>query len=173
MIALNNLTKGLYLYLLCGIMIAVYMTIIYMLSHSLMPDKAKGSLIYDDAGNLRGSILLAQHYKGDRYFKGRLNSKTNKCDVAMYSEAFRKEINSRYKGSLYKGDVIMITSSHSLLDPYISKKDALRQAQLVAEARGVGLEDVVSLVEELTLHSLYPFFQLDIVNVTELNAMLD
>lgn len=175
MISLQDIRKGLYLYLLCCVIIAVYSLTIYIISHGFMKDKAQGSLIYDNEGNIRGSVLLAQDFQNKQYFKGRNNFtiSQNICDVAMYSKIFRREINSRYTDLFYKDDVIMITSSSSLLDPYISKKEALRQAEAVADARGVDLVEIVNLIEELTLHSLYPFFQLDIVNVTKLNAWLD
>lgn len=174
MICFVDVKKGLYLYLLCCLAIIIYMLILYFISHEVMPDKAKGSLIYDDQGNVRGSMLLAQNFKSNKYFKGRIGSTYDtRCDVAMYSDVFRNALNNRYKNSFYKGDVIMITPSNSRIDPYITRDEAIRQAPSVAKSRGVELDEVLNLVDELTLYSVFPFFQLDIVNTTRLNAMLD
>lgn len=174
MIYWHDFKKGIFLYLLCCIIIVIYMLILYIISHSLMQDKATASLIYDNEGNIRGSKLLAQSLSDDRYFKGRINLvDDNKCDLAMYSEEFRSSINSRYEKSANKSDVTMITSSSSLLDPYILQEEAVRQAKMVADARNADLSLILELIDKFTLHSTYPFFQLNIVNVTALNAELD
>lgn len=174
MIYLCDMKKGLYLYLLCCLMITAYILVIYVVSYNLMQERAKGSLIYDPEGNIRGSILLAQNFTSDQYFKGRKNFSIddNICDVAMYSKMFRNTINDNYQKQNNKSDSIMITQSNSRLDPYISKDEALRQAINVAAARGINPDELLQLIDQLTLHSSYPFFQLDIVNVTKLNSQM-
>lgn len=174
MIYSRDFARGIVLYLFCSIFIAIYMVVLYFISHNFIKEQASGSLIYDQQGQLRGSVLLAQHVESDRYFKGRINSRfDSKCDVAMYSELFRNAINSRYAAADNKDDVIMITPSNSLLDPYISRNEALRQASKIAAARAIPLDLVIALIDELTLYASFPFFQLDIVNTTMLNARLD
>lgn len=173
MTLLNEFLKSIYLYLFCILVIVTYTGMIYIIGHSFMPEKARGSLIIDESGELRGSNLLIQSFTEDSYFHGRLNARfDSKCDVALYNEIFKDSINSRYKIAENKDDISMITPSSSLLDPYITRKEALRQAPRVANARGRDVDEIISLVDKHTLASVLPFFELDIVNVTVLNSLL-
>lgn len=170
----SNLKKSLYLYAIAAILIISYELILYSIGQNFFKDQAKGSLIYDKHGNIKGSTLFAQNFRSGRYFFGRLNFEaTNNCDVAIYSPLFRAEINEKYNKLQNPVDAIMITHSASLLDPYITRREALSQSKQIANARGIKHEEIVHLIDHFTLRKFEPFFDLDIVNTTLLNSYLD
>jgi len=66
-----------------------------------------------------------------------------------------------------------VTGSGSGLDPEISVTNALLQAQRVADARGLSLDDVLALVRANTSGRSLGFLGEPGVNVLELNLALD
>lgn len=170
----HQLIKATSLYILSVVIIIIYCALLYIIGHVFMPEKAGGSLIFDDQGQIRGSKLIAQIFTQEKYFYGRISNRVNnKCDMALYNKLFKEELNNSYKLADNKDDISMITPSSSLLDPYIMRSEALRQAARVANAREMDIDTIVNLINRLTLWAAPPFFELDIVNVTLLNAHLD
>jgi K+-transporting ATPase ATPase C chain len=161
------------LYLVSLVLIGLYSVSVYIIGHKFWPENRAGSLIYDNDNNVRGSFLLSQKINSNKYFKGRVVSKIHSsCDVALYSPELKKFLLEKYNES-DKYDIAFITPSSSLLDPYITTRDALRQAPAIAFERNISLEEITSTIQNLSLKKSDPFFELEIVNTTHLNALLD
>jgi K+-transporting ATPase c subunit len=161
------------LYLISLALIALYSVSVYIIGHKFWPENSAGSLIYDNDNNIRGSFLLSQKINSNKYFKGRAVAEIHaSCNVALYSPELKKFLLERYNES-DKHDIAFITSSSSLLDPYIITREALRQAPKIAFERKVNLEKITSTIQNLSLKKSDPFFELEIVNTTRLNALLD
>jgi K+-transporting ATPase c subunit len=161
------------LYLISLALISLYSFSLYIIGHKFWPENSAGSLIYDKDNNIRGSFLLSQKINSNKYFKGRIVSKIHSsCDVALYSHELKKFLLEKYNES-DKYDIAFITPSSSLLDPYITTREALRQATQIALERNVSLERITSTIQNLSLKKSDPFFELEIVNTTRLNALLD
>ena len=161
------------LYLTSLALIALYSVSVQIIGHKFWPKNSSGSLIYDRDNNVRGSFLLAQKINSNKYFKSRIVTKIHtSCDVALYSDELKKFLLEKYNES-DKYDIAFITPSSSLLDPYITTREALRQAPAIAFERNVSLEEITSIIQNLSLKKSDPFFELEIVNTTRLNALLD
>ena len=164
---------GIILYLISLSLTALYSVSVYIIGHKFWPEDSAGSLIYDNDNKVRGSFLLSQKINSNKYFKSRAIAKIYpSCDVALYSPELKKFLLERYNES-DKHDIAFITPSSSLLDPYITTREALRQATKIALERKVNLEKITSTIQNLSLKKSDPFFELEIVNTTHLNALLD
>jgi potassium-transporting ATPase KdpC subunit len=170
---IKDLFSGIAIYFLSALLIALYCLVVYAVGHNFWPDKASGSLITDSNGKIRGSYLLAQQLKSKLYFTPRPQDKfSNGCDVALYSDSLRSILLNRYNEALHPYDISFITPSSSLLDPYITRRDAIEQALLIASAQNMPPDKLYRLIDDNTLYEIYPFFTLDIVNTTILNSIL-
>ncbi len=170
---IRNFLFGIILYLTSLVLVAIYTLLIEDIGHNLWPKNSSGSLIYDRDNNVRGSLLLSQKINSNKYFKGRAITKIDtSCDVALYNNELKKFLLEQYNLS-DKHDIAFITPSSSLLDPYITVKEALRQALAIASMRNVKLEKITSIIQSLSLKKSDPFFELEIVNTTRLNVLLD
>lgn len=171
--------------LLCG----VYPAVVWAGGQAFFPAKANGSLVTDQSGAVRGSLLLAQSFTSDKYFQPRpsaagtgydatSSSGTNlgptsqkladsiKANVAAYRTA-----NGLAADASVPADAV--TSSGSGLDPHISPANAHLQAARVAKARGLTLAQVDTLVSAHTAARDLGIFGEPTVNVLSLNRALD
>jgi K+-transporting ATPase ATPase C chain len=152
------------------------------------PSKAAGSLVKQD-GKVVGSSLIGQNFSGPQYFHPRPSSAGDGYD-AMSSSASNlgpsnpellREVRRRLR--LYRAEnglppsqevpADAVTGSGSGLDPMISPENARLQAQRVAEARGMTLDQVMALVRAKTTGRSLGFLGEPGVNVLELNLALD
>jgi potassium-transporting ATPase KdpC subunit len=152
------------------------------------PSKADGSLVKQD-GKVVGSNLIGQNFSGPQYFHPRPSSAGDGYD-AMSSSASNlgpsnpellQEVRKRIR--LYRAEnglppsqevpADAVTGSGSGLDPMISPKNARLQAQRVADARGMTLDQVMALVGAKTTGRSLGFLGEPGVNVLELNLALD
>jgi K+-transporting ATPase ATPase C chain len=151
--------------------------------------QAEGSFVADDAGKVVGSELLAQGFSAPGYFQPRPSaagekgydplasagtnlgptSKKLRDQAAAAVEKLQRE-NPEAPGPV---PVELATSSGSGLDPHLSPAAALWQAPRVARARGVALERVRSIVDELTEGRDLGLLGEPRVNVLALNLALD
>lgn len=78
-----------------------------------------------------------------------------------------------YDKQLNHADITMITSCASLYDPFIKKGEAILQALSISKSRGIEVDKIYKLIDQNTLSKQKIFFELDIVNTSILNAVLD
>lgn len=165
---------------LCSI---VYPVAVWGVGQMAFPEQAAGSLIRDREDRVIGSELIAQAFKSDRYFFSRPSAVDYKADAAgganlgSKNPGLRKQIAER--ASNFKADekspvpVDLVTASGSGLDPHISPEAALYQAQRVAMARKLSVEQIRSLIERFTQRSGAMIGAPPRVNVLLLNLALD
>lgn len=154
------------------------------IGQSLFPRQAAGSLIEQD-GKVIGSALIAQGFTQPQYFFPRPSAAGKDGFDATSSSGSNlaptaKALVERVAGDVetYKGrdgsasvPADAVTTSGSGLDPHISPANAVRQITRVAEARGMTVAEVRSLVDQ---HTQQPgIFGEPGVNVLTLNLALD
>ncbi len=171
---IKNIFSSFFLYLLCLLLIAAYSLLVYVGGNFFFPEKSGGSLMLDKHGQVHGSVLLAQALGSDKYFTSRTIMKIDQdCDVALYNSELKSVLINSLSKIDNPIDVSFLTPSFSLLDPYITKRQAETEIAKIAKVRGVSKEEIHAIIDELTLYKSWPFFELDIVNTTLLNARLD
>lgn len=131
--------------LLTGIVYPVFITII---AQTAFPFQANGSLICIN-GRARGSELLGQEFRSDRYFWGRPSAcnyatlPSGASNLGPTSDTLRKAIDIRRKNFIWQNHLPintivpneMLTTSGSGLDPHISVQSALMQINRIALSR--------------------------------------
>jgi len=158
------------------------------LSALVFRSQAQGSLIFE-AGKPVGSALIGQSFSRPDYFWGRPSATTDSAYNAMASSgsnlavsnpALDKAVAERVAAlraanpqSAPQVPVDLVTSSASGLDPHISVEAANWQAQRVAAARKLTLDQVNKLIGENTSAPVLGFTGQPVVNVLQLNLALD
>jgi len=171
---------------LTGLLYPLFMTGI---AQVLFHRQAEGSFVADDAGKVVGSELVAQAFSAPGYFQPRPSAAGEKGYDPMASGGTNlgptsKKLRDQAAGALDKLQkenpdapgpvpVELVTSSGSGLDPHLSPAVAQWQAPRVARARGVALERVRSVVDELTEGRDLGLLGEPRVNVLALNLALD
>ncbi len=150
--------------------------------------QANGNLVVN-AGEVRGSSLLAQGFSKPEYFHPRpsaagpdgydptqsTGSNLGPTSQKLFdrlkasSDQFRKE-NPDYKGAI---PADALTASGSGLDPDISIANAKAQALRIAKARGVQQAEVDSIIGALEQGRDLGFLGEPRINVLKLNIELD
>ncbi len=152
-------------------------------------DKADGSLVTNEAGEVVGSRLIGQTFTDDSYFKPRPSAAGTGYDGAASSGSNLGPTNpdlldtvaervAEYREDNGLGEQVAVpvdavTASGSGLDPHISVANARLQAPRVADERGMDVADVLSLVDEHTTARSLGFLGEPAVVVLELNLALD
>lgn len=165
----------------------VYPIAVTGLCQILFPAKANGSLKVVN-GQAVGSTLIGQNFTRPEYFQPRPSAAGDGYDptassasnlgptnqklidrVKASAEKFRKE-NPGYQGPL---PADLVTASGSGLDPDISPASAMAQADRVARARHIPVEQLQSLITARTEGRDLGFLGEPRVNVLLLNLALD
>lgn len=182
----SDLVSGLRPALLFTLIFAALLGVAYPLvvtgaGQLLFPAQANGSLVRDDAGNLRGSMLLGQRFVGDRYFQGRpsaagtgydsLSSSGSNMGPASKKLVDRVTADQKRLGADAPADLLQ--ASGSGLDPEISPAAARFQVARVAKARGIAPNRVAQLVDANMQGRLFGIIGEPRVNVLALNLALD
>lgn len=171
--------------LLTGIVYPMTMTGI---ARVVFPSKSAGTLITDAKGRVVGSELVGQAFTRPEYFQGRPSAAAQGYDAAASSGSNLGTTSAKLRDRV-KADVErlqkenpdapgpmpaeLVTASASGLDPHLSPAAAAWQAPRVAKARGVTLDRVQRLIEEMTEQRTLGFLGEPRVNVLALNLTLD
>ncbi|AOJ68035.1 MULTISPECIES: potassium-transporting ATPase subunit KdpC [Burkholderia] len=174
--ALTLITGGLYPLVVTGIGQAVF------------PWQANGSLLTRDARAI-GSAVIGQQFDAPQYFWGRLSATTpnpynaqgsNGSNLGPTNPALAEEAKGRIDALKAAGTdvskpipVDLITSSGSGLDPEITPAAAAYQAERVAKARGLSVDQVSRLIAGGTSGRQLGVLGEPRVNVLKLNLALD
>ena len=170
--------------LLCGI----YPAVVWLVAQGIFPAQANGSLI-SVKGQVIGSSLLAQRFDSPGYFHSRPSAAGDGYDavnsggsnlgptsqklidaVKERIAAYRAE-NNLAPGILIPADAV--TASGSGLDPHISLRNALLQAERVAKSRGINKAVIQKKIAAYTEGRDLMIFGEPRVNVLRLNLDLD
>ncbi len=166
----------------------LYPLAITAVGQALFSHQADGSIVTVD-GEAVGSSLVGQVFTGDEYFESRPSAAGGGYDATASAAsnlgpnnpdllATVEERAGAYRernGLTADAEVPVdaVTASGSGLDPHISVANARLQAERVAEARGLPVDDVLALVDEHTDGRTLGFLGEAGVNVLELNLALD
>ena len=165
----------------------VYPAVVTVAAQVLFPHQANGSLIERD-GKPVGSELIGQQFDAPSYFWGRLSAtsptpynaqSSGGSNLGPTNPALAVEVKGRL-AALQAADptntapvpVDLVTSSGSGLDPDISPAAAAYQAQRVAKARGLSLEQIRQLIVQNTSGRQLGVLGEPRVNVLKLNLAL-
>jgi len=170
--------------LCCG----AYPLVVWGIAQAAYPGKANGSLL-GKGGNVLGSSLIGQGFRGPAYFHPRPSaagqgydaansggtnlgptSKQLIEDVRSRVAAYRAE-NGLSSDTMVPADAVMASASG--LDPHISFANALLQAGRVAAARGSTKEEVLKRVRAHAEGRTLGILGEPRVNVLMLNLDLD
>jgi potassium-transporting ATPase KdpC subunit len=165
-----------------------YPGVVTILCQGFFPKQANGSMLVVE-GHIIGSSLIGQKFTHPEYFHPRPSAAGNdgydasssggsnlgptskrlmdrvKADV----EKFRKE-NPDFQGPI-PADIV--TTSGSGLDPHISPASAYAQASRIAQARGISVDRVKTLIVQYTESPSWRFLGDARVNVLQINLALD
>jgi K+-transporting ATPase ATPase C chain len=152
----------------------------------IVPGTAQGSIVTSADGKVIGSRLIAQKFEQPKYFWPRPSAAgkegydatsaagSNKSPTSEDLTKRAKELIGRYGATAEKPlPAELAAASGGGLDPHISERAAMYQAERVAKARGVPQSQVEALIKQ---HVFAPggFLTPDrLVNVLELNLALD
>lgn len=175
---------------LAAVTCGFYPLVVWRIAQAAFPHQANGSLIVDTNGTVRGSALLAQGFRSDRYFhprpsaagaKGYDATSSGGSNLGPTSQKLRDQIKERITAyrvvnGLKETDTVpadAVTTSGSGLDPHVSVRNAELQAARVAKARGLSLDQVTALILRSKETPLAGILGETRVNVLELNLALD
>jgi K+-transporting ATPase ATPase C chain len=163
--------------------VAGYALAILGVARLVTPDSAEGSLIQRPDGTIVGSRLIAQKFEQPRYFWPRPSAPdynasgaagSNKSPTSSALTERASALVERYGATPDNPlPAELAAASGGGLDPHISERAALYQAERVANARGVTRAQVETLIREHTFSPGGPLTADRLVNVLELNLALD
>ena len=178
--------------IVCGL---VYPAVVTGIAQLVMPDKANGSLVKDDKGNVVGSELIGQSFTNPGRFWGRPSATSPQPNNAMSSsgsnlgptnpalldgvtghvKAFADADAAAHvaRAADAKIPVDLVTASASGLDPDISPAGAYWQVPRIAHERNVDEAKVKAIVDEHVVGRTLGIFGEARVNVLALNRALD
>ena len=166
----------------------VYPLSVTVVARFLFPEKASGSLITDQTGEIRGSSLNGQSFTLPCYFQPRPSAAGDGYD-AMASGGSNlgpasTELKARMEKDLARLEkenpgaggpvpLELLTASGSGLDPHISPNAAFWQIPRIASARNADAGKIRKLVERFTQGRDFGVLGEPRVNVLHLNLALD
>ncbi len=170
--------------LICG---GVYPLLVTGIAGAAFPEKAQGSLIYNNKGEAIGSALLAQKFRDENYFwprpsagdyatvaSGASNKGPTSADLKKSVDERIAALKDTARGEKIPADLLF--ASGSGLDPHISQGAARLQVKRIAAARkfdGAKTASLYALVERMTEEPQWGVFGEQRINVLLLNIALD
>lgn len=167
----------------CAVLFLGYVMVLWGVSAAVTPSHGQAEVLTLN-GRVVGASNVAQAFTSEHYFwprpsavdyNGSGSGGSNKgftnpdylAEVAVRVDSFM--VHHPY---LDRSEVPaeMVTASASGLDPHISPLSASVQAQRVANARGMSVDSVKALIEQVTQT---PIIGMPVVNVLKLNIALD
>ncbi len=180
--------SALAVFLLAVIACGIYPASVALAGRVLYPGKADGSLIRSGDGTA-GSSLLARGFSGERFFHPRPSAagdgydalKSGGSNLGPLSKKLIETVRARVQA--YRAEnglppetpvpADAVTASGSGLDPHISLENARIQAGRIARARGLAVEEIMSLVRRHSRGRTLGVLGAPRVNVLELNLDLE
>lgn len=161
-----------------------YPFVVTTLSGVLFPHQATGSLLYDSRGNVVGSALVGQSFRGTQYFHGRPSaagyapdgvsgSNLAPSNPVLRERALAEARQLRSRDGLAAGEipVDLLAASGSGIDPHISPAAAMAQVTRVSRERGLPESSIKQAIQTATEHA--GLLGEPAVNVLTLNLALD
>ena len=155
-------------------------------AQAAFPDQANGSLIRDRDGTVRGSALIGQPFAEARYLHPRPSAAGDGYDASASSGSNLGPLNADLKTAVAERAAAIrsedgagtipadaVTASGSGLDPDISPAYARLQAQRIATARGVSVDQVQRIIAKHVEQPVLGFIGQPHVNVLMTNRALD
>jgi potassium-transporting ATPase KdpC subunit len=159
---------------------ALYPLAVTGIAQVAFPEQANGSLVRDERGQVRGSTLIAQAFKGDAWFQSRPSAgdyatvASSASNLAPSNPALAERVKAdaatQYQAQQGPVPLALLTTSGSGLDPHLSPEAVAYQLPRVAAARQVPEERLQVLVNDATLR---PLVGPPVVNVLALNQALE
>jgi potassium-transporting ATPase KdpC subunit len=165
----------------------LYPLVVTGIGETFFPSQVAGSLIKKD-GVIIGSALIGQDFHSPQYFWGRPSATgTTPYNAAASSgsnqgplnPALADAVTARYQQYQLSGSsakpvpVELLTASGSGLDPDISPAAALYQADRVAKARQLDINQLKALIAKNTMPRQFGILGEPRLNVLALNLALD
>ncbi|MHB1605062.1 MAG: potassium-transporting ATPase subunit KdpC [Leptospirales bacterium] len=189
----QSLRATILLMFVCGVL---YPAAVTAMANMLFPHQSQGSLVKASNGQILGSEIIAQGFKGSQYFHPRASAAMSPDGSASqpYDGAFSSASNLgpdnaqeikaitdaatayRLENHLPANAPVPIdavTASGSGLDPDISLANAFLQAPRIAETRHLKIDALRALIEKIKTGPQIGFLGTDHVNVLKLNLALD
>lgn len=185
----SNLIKSVKITLVFCVFFSVfYIAILWLFAKVAGPNDGNAELV-ELNGKVVGAANVGQMFTQDVYFWGRPSHAGDGYDASSSGGSNKGPTNPEYLAEvsvrvdsflvhhpyLKRSEVPseIVTASASGLDPHISPASAYVQVQRVAEARGLSLEKVKSIVDANVQKPLLGLFGTSKVNVLKLNVALD
>ncbi|MFH7244175.1 MAG: K(+)-transporting ATPase subunit C [Spirulina sp.] len=167
----------------------LYPLLIFLIGQTAFPYQANGSLLTNSQGEIVGSALIGQTFTTNEYFWSRpsviayseggdanptgLSGGSNLApDNSELLERIKVEA-ERLRSEGVEPTADLLYSSGSGLDPHISPAAAEAQVERVAQARGLSVDEVQSLIAQNTDGRFLGIFGEPGINVLTLNLALD
>jgi potassium-transporting ATPase KdpC subunit len=181
--------------LIAIVVMTVFLGLVYPLaitgiSQVVFPGTANGSKLTVD-GEVVGSSLIGQEFKGGAYFHSRPSATEYSGNVTYFGNAAPNSVEAREEVREYMKDYLRlekpfdksltsegipvdaVTQSASGVDPHISEANARIQAHRIAAVRKLPLGQVEDLISANTDGRFLGLLGEPGVNVLELNIALD
>lgn len=155
-----------------------YPYVVTEIGHAVFPRQTSGSFV-KNGEQVIGSEWIAQKFESDRYFWPRPSAvdfnplPSGGSNLGPISQALKEVFQLRKAKAGEKAPQSLLFASGSGLDPEIDPASALFQAPRVAQARGMPLEKVRSMVAAYTKKRQLGFLGEERINVLQLNRALD
>ncbi|MDR6124108.1 K+-transporting ATPase ATPase C chain [Bacillus sp. SLBN-46] len=184
---LSNIMKNTILSLLLMVILGLgYHLLVTGIANMIAPEKANGSLLYDEKGQVVGSTLIGQKFDDPKLFQGRVSSieynaagsgtnnyaPSNEDMIKRTKESVENWKKENPDVPVDQVPIDLVTNSGSGLDPHISPEAALAQIPRIQKLAGIDKGQLEDLVEKNTEGKELGLFGEPRVNVLKLNLDL-